>query len=137
MDAPYAQTRDERLDPARKKASPPPSTPERVKPQASQPKPSQPKSSPTYVAPPQRARIERERVHEPRPTPRPSTPERSAASPAQTQPARMTARPPERDASLARCDELRRRMERAMRDESRTVDERRAIYQEQLRAGCI
>ena len=113
MNAPYAQTA--------------PLFPDTVKPK---PEPrSKPHSKP-HSTPPQRTHIE------PRPRPpRASTPERPVA--VQAQPGKSAASPPVRDVTLSRCDELRRRMEQAMRDEARSGDQRRAIYQEQLRAGCI
>ena len=127
MNAPHAQTRDERVTEPPRKKSASPSMPDTVKPKApAQPSASQPRSSP-----PHRTRVERE--HEPRPTPG-------------AQPTRDITRPPERDASLARCDDLRRRMENAMREEMRggsaarmqqVSAERRSIYEQQLRAGCI
>jgi hypothetical protein len=109
--------------------------PDTVKPK---PEPrSKPHSKP-HSTPPQRTHVDRERAHEPRPRqPRASTPERSVAPAGQAQPTRTTASPPVRDVTLSRCDELRRRMEQAMREEARSGDQRRAIYQEQLRAGCI
>jgi hypothetical protein len=132
-DAPDAQTRDERFPAPPRKATPSP-MPYKAKPESHQPKGSRPATGQPASRPPHRPHVERE--YEPWPRPRASTPVRAAPPAAQTQTTRTTA-PPERDAALAYCDELRRRMERAMRNESRSADERRAIYQEQLRAGCI
>jgi hypothetical protein len=125
--APYAHGHDERGTLFPDTVKPKPDHPKRHHPYSGQPQPSRP---------PQRTYIEREREYEPRPRPRASTPEKPVAPAVRTQSTRTTAKPPERDAALARCDDLRGRMERAMRNESRSGDERRAIYQEQLRAGC-
>jgi hypothetical protein len=109
---PCTSSCDERFpEPARKKT--PSSMPDKVKPKSHQPKTTQP------------YRVSRRRV---RRIGRTSSASISAST--------SRGRGGERDADLARCDELRRRMERAMRNESRSGDERRAIYQEQLRAGC-
>lgn len=56
--------------------------------------------------------------------------------PRQEQPKYSWTKAPARDADLARCDELRRRYENAMRTESTSAGERKAIYQQQVRAGC-
>jgi len=52
------------------------------------------------------------------------------------QPRHVWTKAPEREPELVRCDELRRRYESAMRAESRTQAERKAIYQQQVHAGC-
>lgn len=56
--------------------------------------------------------------------------------PRQEQPKHSWTKAPPRDADLARCDDLRRRYENAMRAESRSAAERKAIYQQQVQAGC-
>ena len=105
-------------------------------------KPKPPASS-TYTAPP-RTRERTERDYDPRPAPRPSVSPKSTSAP-KTQAVRSTVAPPPRDPALARCDEFRRRMEQVMREEmrggdpvrmQRLAEERKRIYQEELRAGC-
>ena len=56
--------------------------------------------------------------------------------PRQEQPKHAWTKAPPREPELARCDDLRRRYENAMRAESRTAAERQAIYQQQVQAGC-
>jgi len=56
--------------------------------------------------------------------------------PKQEQPKHSWTQAPARDPDLARCDDLRRRYENAMRRESASAAERKAIYQKQVRSGC-
>ena len=78
----------------------------------------------------------------PPPASRPSQQNRPAPmksvhiQPRQEQPKHSWTKAEPRDADLARCDDLRRRYESAMRAESRTEAERKSIYQQQVRAGC-
>ena len=100
-----------------------------------------------FTRPPYRPHTERD--YEPWRTQRNTTPApRPSATPApRTQPAKSTAKPAEaRDPALARCDELKRRMEQLVREEGfggdaahrqRIAEQKRALYQEELRYGCI
>ena len=112
--------------------------------------PAKPKAqtpSSTYTAPP-RYRERTEREYDQRPTERPSPPPRSSStSTPRTQPVKTPAKPSEaRDPALARCDDLRRRMEQLVREEGyggdasrhqRLAEQKRSLYQEELRFGCI
>ena len=114
--------------------------------------PTPPKPRPTtnenreFTRPPYRPHTERD--YEPWRTQRNTPAPRSSSTPApRTQPAKTPAKPAEaRDPALARCDDLKRRMEQLVREEGfggdaarqpRIAEQKRALYQEELRYGCI
>ena len=97
-----------------------------------------------YTRPPYRPRTERD--YEPWKANRSSPPPKPAPPKApKTQAVKNTTKPEPRDPALARCDDFKRRMEGVIREEQRggdsarmqrLADERRKIYQDELRAGC-
>jgi hypothetical protein len=108
-----------------------------------------PKTSPSnenseYTRPPYRPRTERDyepwKTNRSSPLPKPAPPKAP-----KTQAVKNTTKPEPRDPALARCDDFKRRMESVIREEQRggdparmqrLGDERRKIYQDELRAGC-
>ena len=70
---------------------------------------------------------------------------KSTAAPKAKPEKTSTPAPPPRDPDLARCDEFKKRYEQVIREEmrggdpvrmQRLAEERKRIYQEELRAGC-
>ena len=127
-------------------------TPYTPKPPATPSTPQKPKSTHSernseYTREPYRPRTERD--YEPWRTNRSSPPAKSTKSTTpKTQAAKTTAKPAEaaRDPALKRCDDLKRRMEQLVREEGfggdaarqqRIAAEKRSLYQEELRFGCI
>ena len=108
------------------------------------PKTSPSKANNEYTRPPYRPRTERD--YEPWKTNRSSPPPKPTPPKApKTQAVNNTTKPEPRDPALARCDDFKRRMESVIREEQRggdparmqrLADERRKIYQDELRAGC-
>lgn len=130
-------------------SAPTPHAPPKARTQAppTPPKPHPVTRSNEFTREPYRPRTERD--YEPWRGNRQSTPPRtSSPSTPKTQSVKSTPKPAEtpRDPALARCDDLKRQMEQLVRQEGFGGDaarqqglaaQKRALYQEELRSGCI